>query len=120
MSEHFAPFDPSDPFDATTELFRTQIVDLVLRAEKITIYRDLDPQRQLECFVAGALTAIVGVCFASVKQEGRDYIMEYLSSSLPAARIFAESLKDDFVFAAEHARNASRVARASHDRKRKP
>lgn len=89
-----SPFDPGDPFDAATELFRTQVTQLALDAYKVTIYRDLDPQQQIECFVAGVLTALVGVCFASVKPEGYDAITNYIAECIPTARMFAESIKD--------------------------
>jgi hypothetical protein len=88
-----APFDPGDPFDAMSELFRTQVIQLLIDAEKITIYRELDPKRQLECFVAGALTGLVGGCLAQIKPEGYDYIMEYIGQCLPMARRFSESVK---------------------------
>lgn len=87
-----APFDPSDPFDAMAEMFRRQICDLAINAEKITIYRDMKPERQLECFLSGAMVGIVGICFASVRPEGKDAIMEYLAGCLPPARILAEAI----------------------------
>lgn len=86
-------FDPGDPMDAMAESFRTQIMQIALDAYKVAIYRDLNPQKQLECFLGGALTAIVGVCFSSVKSDGYDAIMEYLAQCLPAAREMAESMK---------------------------
>lgn len=86
------PFDPGDPMDAMSEMFRTQVTDIALDAYKITIYRDLDPQRQIECFLAGALTGIVGVCLASIKTEGADAMMEYIAQCLPVAREMAESI----------------------------
>jgi hypothetical protein len=88
-----APFDAGDPFDAMAELFRTQVTNLALDAYKVTIYRDLDTKQQLECFISGALTGIVGVCLASVKSEGYDAIMEYLAENLPLARFYAESIR---------------------------
>lgn len=88
-----APFDPGDPFDAMSEMFRTQVVQLLIDADKITIFRDLGSQRQLECFVAGALTGIVGGCLAQIKPEGYDYMMEYIGQCLPTARMFTENVK---------------------------
>jgi hypothetical protein len=93
MDAERQPFDAGDPMDAMSELFRTQVTDLALAAYSITIYRDLNPQQQLECFLAGALTGIVGVCLASVTTEGADAMMEYLAECLPNARELAESIK---------------------------
>lgn len=89
-----APFDPSDPFDAMSETFRREIVDIAIKAEKIAIYRDLSPDQQLEAFVAGAMTAIVCVCFASIEASGRDQIIEYLSGAWPQAREMAEGIEE--------------------------
>lgn len=89
-----APFDPSDPFDAMAEMFRTQITDLVLKAYSITIFRDLSAQRQIECVVAGVLTGLVGCSFASIRPEGRDAMMDYIAECLPTARMFAESIRN--------------------------
>lgn len=88
------PFDPGDESDAMAEFFRIQVTQLAIGADKITIYRDLNPQRQLECFIAGALTGLVGVAFASIKTEGNDAMMEYIASVLPFARLQAESIRD--------------------------
>lgn len=87
-------FDPGDPSDAMAEFFRIQVTQLAIDADKITIYRDLNPQRQLECFIAGALTGLVGVAFASIKTEGNDAMMEYITSVLPFARLQAENIRD--------------------------
>ncbi len=88
-----APFNPGDPEDAMSELFRTQVTDLALSAYKIAIYRDLNPQQQLQCFLAGALTGIVGVCLASVETTGHDAMMEYIAECLPHAREMAEGIR---------------------------
>jgi hypothetical protein len=88
------PFDPSDPEDAMSEMFRLQVTDMALAAYKVAIYRDLDTQQQLECFVAGALTGVVGVCLASIRSEGADAMVEYLGQCLPIARKMAESIQD--------------------------
>lgn len=48
-----APFDPSDPFDAMSEMFRREVIEIALRADKVTLYRELDKVRRLECFVPG-------------------------------------------------------------------
>ena len=89
------PFKPDDPYDAMSEMFRRQVTDLALEAYKVTLYRDLNPQQQLEVFLAGALTGVVGVCLASVKSEGADAIMEYIVECLPVARQMAESIADE-------------------------
>jgi len=89
------PFNPSDPEDAMSEMFRRGVTDLALDAYKVTLYRELNTQQQLECFLAGALTGVVGVCLASIKSEGADAMMEYIASCLPVARQFAESIADE-------------------------
>ena len=88
------PFDPTDPFDVMCEQFRTQVVDLVLEAGKVTIYRDLGPQKQLECFLSGVLVGAIGVMFASIERQGREQMMAYIESCLPIARQIAVEIMD--------------------------
>lgn len=92
--EERLPFDPSDPFDIMCEQFRTQIVDLVLEAGKITVYRELGSQKQLESFISGALVGAIGVAFASIERTGRDAMFEYFETCLPIARQIAEEIMD--------------------------
>lgn len=89
------PFNPADPMDAMSEMFRREVTDIALRAYGVTLYREMDTGQQFQCFIAGALTGVVGVCLASGKSEGADAIMEYLSECLPYARAKAEEIRDD-------------------------
>lgn len=95
MSEAFVPFDPEDSGDIAGEMFRRQVVQLVLDADKVTVYRELDQVKKLEVFMAGALTGIICACFGSIRDEGRDAIMEHVARCLPAARRQAEGLRID-------------------------
>jgi hypothetical protein len=92
-AEGFSPFDPGEPFDAMADMFRRQITQFLIDAEKITIYRELDPQSKLECFVGGILTGLVGCCFAHVRPEGYDAIMDYIAECLPFARQQSEGVR---------------------------
>jgi hypothetical protein len=89
-----APFDPGDPFDAMADQFRTQVASIALRAQYAAVFRDLGPTRQLECFIAGAMAGIVGVCFASIEREGRLAMIRYLKKCLAPAREMAEGIID--------------------------
>jgi hypothetical protein len=89
------PFDPGDPMDAMSEMFRRQVTDIALDANKVTLYRDLDVTQQLQCFMAGALTGFVGVCLASVNSASADAMMQTISSMLPGCRAQAESIADE-------------------------
>ena len=89
------PFDAADPSDAMAEMFRRQVMAIALNAYKVTLYRDLNPQQQLECFLAGAMTGVIGVALASIKTEGADEMMEYIASCLPLCREQAEGIRSD-------------------------
>jgi hypothetical protein len=90
------PFDPADPFNIACEHFRKQTVDLLMKAERIAVYRDLDVGLQLNAFMAGVLTGLIGVCFASIREDGRDALMEALSRDLmPQARAQAEDIMNN-------------------------
>lgn len=88
-------FDAGDPMDAVAEMFRRQITQLALDAEKVTIYRDLDPQQQLQSFIAGAMTGLVGVALASVQTAGADAMVDYLVECIPYARQQVEGIRDE-------------------------
>lgn len=88
----YARFDPADAFDAMAESFKRQVADMALKAERAAIYRELDPWRQLECFMAGVVTGLVGVCFASIKPEARDEMMKVIAEYLPQARDNVEGI----------------------------
>jgi hypothetical protein len=87
------PFDPSCPFDAMAESFRLQIIEIFIKAECVTIFRELSSNDQLASFISGALTAIVVIAFAGIKPEARDIIMTGLADALPFARKQAESIE---------------------------
>lgn len=83
-------FDPGDAFDAMADSFRVQTVDLLLQARKAAIFSDLPPASQIECFVAGVMTGLVGSCFACITDDGHDEMMTVIADYLPLARQNAE------------------------------
>lgn len=89
-----APFDPEDPMDAMAEMFRRDVTEVALKAYGVTLYREMDTGQQFQCFLAGALTGLVGVCLASGETKGADAIMEYIAECLPYAREKAEEIRD--------------------------
>jgi hypothetical protein len=90
----FAPFDHEDPADIVADMFRMRTVELMIEADKITLYRELSSQRQIECFTAGVLTGLIGALFACSKPEGKDALFQYVHECLPFARIQAESMRE--------------------------
>lgn len=92
MSEKLTAFDAGDPFDAMAESFKAQVADMALAAAKAAIYRDMEPTRQVECFMAGVMTGLLGVCFAHIMPEGRDEMMNVIEAYLPQARLNAEEM----------------------------
>lgn len=83
-------WDAGDSFDAMAEMIRRQVVDAAVNADHITIYREMSPTEQMACFMAGAMTAVVGVCLAVVKEGDRDKVMTAIEEYLPLARQQAE------------------------------
>lgn len=99
--EHQADFDPGDPYDAMCESFRLQITDIASNAYRAAIYRDMTPERQLSSFMAGVLTGLIGVCFVSIRDEGREIMMDGIHAALPFARKQAEDIIADSLKTAE-------------------
>lgn len=87
-------FDPGDDFDAMAEAIRHYVLATYDEIADTAVYRDLDPHRQLECFVAGVLTGLVGIAFAHVRPEGRDEVMAFIADYMPQARMQAEAMID--------------------------
>lgn len=95
VQEHQGEFDPGDPYDAMCESFRIQIAGLASNAYRAAIYRDMSPEQQLSSFMAGVLTGLIGVCFVSIRDEGREIMMDGIREALPAARRQAEEIIND-------------------------
>ena len=87
-----APFDPGEPFDAMAESFRRQVAGMALEALRTAVYRELTPIQQIECFMAGVVTGLIGVCFASIEPAGRDEMMVAIREYLPQARHNVEGM----------------------------
>jgi len=87
-----AAFDPGDDFDAMAESFRIHVTRMILEARSAAVFRDLPPTRQIECFMAGVATGLVGVCLTCVEEQGWDEMMEFISNYLPLARQNAEEI----------------------------
>ncbi len=88
----YKPFDPGDDADAMADHFRIQLCNLVLDADRLAVYRDLDQTKKIECVMGGVLVGLIGICFASVNPEGRDAMMEAITEYLPQARDQAEAV----------------------------
>ena len=91
-----SPFDPTDPFDSQCERLRRSILQLAIDGEKITLYREMDPQRQLEALVCGVLVGLIGATFASIKptDDARNCMIEYITTCIPVARQMADAIHD--------------------------
>jgi hypothetical protein len=96
MDQSRAPFDPTDPFDSQCERLRREVIQLIIDSEKVTVYREMSPQRQLECLVCGLMTGLIGAAFASISQtvDARDSVIEYIASCIPVARQLADAMHE--------------------------
>lgn len=92
FGEKYEPFDPEDPFNAAADEIRVQVVELASKGMKSEPYSKLESYRQVECFMAGVMTGLVGVCFCHIRDEGRDEMMKAIESYLPHARANAEEM----------------------------
>lgn len=89
------PFDPGSPFDAMAETVRRRVATIALDMPKAAIFREMDSMRQLECFIAGTVTALIGVSFAHIEAAGRDDMMKVITDYIPQARQQAEAMLDN-------------------------
>jgi hypothetical protein len=51
--------DPGDPFDAMVESFIAQVRHMAAEAKRITIFRDLPKEQQVQCLMKGVLHGMV-------------------------------------------------------------
>lgn len=89
------PFDHAEPFDVMADQFRRQTAGIASAAYKTTIYRELTPVQQLESFIFGVTVGLIGVCFASIRPEGRDEMIRAIVDYLPQAREQVEGIMLD-------------------------
>lgn len=90
------PFDPTDPFDSQCERLRRVVIQLVIDSAKVTLYREMDAQRQLECMVCGVMAGLIGAAFASIQptKDARDCVIEYMTSCIPVVRRVADAIHE--------------------------
>lgn len=88
------PFNPSDPFDAMAESIRRAVNNAIADHQRVAIFRDLDPHRQLEAIIAGSMTAILGIAIIYVEKESRDEIEQVIHDFVSAARANAEEMAE--------------------------
>lgn len=92
MREAPEAFDPGDDFDAMAESIKRQTVDLFISMENFAVWNGLGSMRQIECFMAGVTTGLIGVCFTHITPEGRDEMMKVIETYLPQARLNVEGM----------------------------
>lgn len=90
-----APFDHTDPQDILCEHFRKEVLQLMLDADKITLFRELTGHEKMAVFMAGILTGLIGAMFACVQPEGKDHIMRAIIAALPEARSQADGVEEN-------------------------
>lgn len=87
-------FDAGDPFDAMSESIRRAVADAVVDHQRVAIFRDLGPHRQLEAIIAGSMTAILGIAIIYVEKESRDEIEQVIHDFVSLARANAEEMAE--------------------------
>lgn len=88
-------FDSSDPAERLADDFRRGVAEIAQRTFKKGDYRGLSSIEQVQCFMAGIATGLIGVCFAHIEDAGRDAMMEAITEYLPQAREQAEGIMED-------------------------
>lgn len=86
------PFDGSDPYERVADVFRREVCEIARKATQNKDYQRLSPVKQVECFMAGVTTGLIGVCFAYIENAGRDEMMAAIEEYLPQARMQAEAI----------------------------
>lgn len=88
------PFDAGKSYERMADRVRVEISNLALRLMDDPDYKALSPVERIETFMAGGMTGVVGVCFASIMPRGRDEMMESIAAYLPLAAENAAGIMD--------------------------
>ena len=86
------PFDKTDPYERMADRFRKQVAEMATKAMTDDDYLSLTPDEQLESFMAGITTGLIGVCFAHIRPGGRDEMIKAIAAYLPQARLQVEGI----------------------------
>lgn len=87
-------FDPSNPAELLADEFRKEVAALAERLFDSPQYDGLDSKAHVAAFVAGVSTALIGVAFSQIRDEGRDDMMRFIRHYLPQAQEQAEAILD--------------------------
>ncbi len=102
MKEALKPFDRQDEVDALADLIRIHVANIAVGIFDAGRFSKLPAHKQIEAFVGGGLTAVIGVAFAMVanNEDAHDAIESFVTDYVPQARALAESIassnKDNF------------------------
>jgi hypothetical protein len=94
--ENREPYDPEDPMDIASDMFRKFVLENLMQAEKVSIFRDLDQQGKMEAFLGGALVGIISAAYAFVTPDQHDRVYEAILEAMPGAKEFADDLEKEY------------------------
>ena len=89
------PFNPADPFDASAEMIRRAVVQVVMDADRAAIFRDLPDERKVQCLMAGLMTGAVGCLFCFIRPECHEEFLKELAAWLPSIQEQVDSIMAD-------------------------
>lgn len=91
-------FDPADPVDAMIESIAAEIIGIAAKVGKITIYREMEVNVQISCFVTGVAAGLAAVGLTMSKPEGYEEMMNYIQRNCgEIARHNAQMLFKDMI-----------------------
>jgi hypothetical protein len=90
-----SPFDANDPLNRVADHVRRRVAEIVADVVRMKDYRSLDPVEQVQAIMAGLAVGMIGICFAHIRDAGRDAMMEAIVDYLPQAREQAEGIMKD-------------------------
>lgn len=87
-------FDPESPADIAADIVRKALLDIAIRLQRVSHYRQMPTHEQIEAFAGGALTGMMCVLFAHIQSstESHDEIEKFVTSYVKQARHQAEAI----------------------------
>lgn len=89
MTEHREPHDPTNSHQIMCEHFRKGVLQLVLDADKITVYRELSAREALSAEINGILVGILQVMEAARGAGETGSSLDVIMRVLPEIHAFA-------------------------------
>lgn len=88
-----APFDPTDPMDTLADDLRKKVAEIAIWFTEEPRYTEMSEEDRFSCFIAGAMTGVMGVVHALVHEASQDAAAEVVRIYVTSAAMNARDIR---------------------------